>query len=373
MTRNTTCFVICPIGDQHADFGKPERIVWEESIALWEKVILPACNRLGVEPLRSDKISKTGEIPEQVFRHLRDSDLVIADLTGGNPNVMYELGLRHTLRKSTIQIGERGRLPFDVAAIRTIMFMRSEGGLIEVRKLLEQALATALEEGSDYVTATRIWNPAEKDGSQTDILTAPEKEGYQYDTEEDDAPGFLEKMADAESAVEDLASILGSIAEAVEKMGDAMAQGSERVSRADATGGGSRARLVVAEQTARDLTAIADELQGSVAHYESLIAKANPGLEYIIDRLEEGLENEEWPEEFVATMVEYGDIVEQNQNEMKRFIESLAGVGKASRSLRRITGRITGLVRRMIDANATQVSWIRRLRSVIDGKAEAIS
>ena len=39
---------------------------------------------------------------------------MIADLTQANPNVMYELGLRHTQKKLTIQIGEAGRLPFDV-------------------------------------------------------------------------------------------------------------------------------------------------------------------------------------------------------------------------------------------------------------------
>lgn len=41
-------------------------------------------------------IAEPGEITEQVFQRLRDDDLVIADVRGGNANVMYELGLRHT-------------------------------------------------------------------------------------------------------------------------------------------------------------------------------------------------------------------------------------------------------------------------------------
>jgi hypothetical protein len=70
---------------------------------------------------------------------------VIADVTGGNPNVMYELGLRHSKAKATIQIGQRQRLPFDVAAIRTIIFPRTDGGLIEVRRQLVEALRAAQE------------------------------------------------------------------------------------------------------------------------------------------------------------------------------------------------------------------------------------
>ena len=67
--------------------------------------------------MRADGLLRAGEITEQVFRRLRDDDVVIADLTGANPNVMYELGLRHTREKVTLQVGEYGRLPFDVNVI----------------------------------------------------------------------------------------------------------------------------------------------------------------------------------------------------------------------------------------------------------------
>jgi hypothetical protein len=66
---------------------------------------------VGLNPIRAGHISDSGEITEQIFRHLRDDDVVIADLTGANANVMYELGLRHTINKLTIQVGEFRRLP----------------------------------------------------------------------------------------------------------------------------------------------------------------------------------------------------------------------------------------------------------------------
>lgn len=75
------CFVIGPIGDKDAAQGSRERIQYEQGVTVLEEVIEPACIGFGIRPLRADKISRPGEISEQVCRHLRDSYLVIADLT----------------------------------------------------------------------------------------------------------------------------------------------------------------------------------------------------------------------------------------------------------------------------------------------------
>jgi hypothetical protein len=60
-------------------------------------------------------------ITTQVIRHLIEAPLVVADLTGNNPNVYYELALRHAAAKPLIQLIEEGSaLPFDIAGMRTI-------------------------------------------------------------------------------------------------------------------------------------------------------------------------------------------------------------------------------------------------------------
>ena len=120
-------------------------------------VIEPACQTFSIAPMRADRISKPGEITEQVFRAVRDSDIVIADVTDANPNVMYELGLRHTRNLLTIQLGETGKLPFDIAVIRTIIFKRSAEGFREAREALEGALRVGISGAFDPVTATRLW------------------------------------------------------------------------------------------------------------------------------------------------------------------------------------------------------------------------
>lgn len=115
MIDDQKCFVIGPIGDKNAEYGTEQREAYEQAIEVLEEIIQPACGAFGLEPLRADEIADPGEIPEQIFQHLRDDDVLIADLTGANANVMYELGLRHATGKLTIQLGERDRLPFDVS------------------------------------------------------------------------------------------------------------------------------------------------------------------------------------------------------------------------------------------------------------------
>lgn len=89
--QGKTCFAIGPIGSRLDPRGTEGRVRYEEALQMWENVFEPACAQFGLRPIRADRIADPGEIPEQIFLHLRDSDLVIADVTGGNANVMYEL------------------------------------------------------------------------------------------------------------------------------------------------------------------------------------------------------------------------------------------------------------------------------------------
>jgi hypothetical protein len=86
-------------------------------------VIAPAAKECGYDALRADQISQPGMITSQVIQHLLDDPLVVADLTGRNPNVFYELAVRHAVGKPSVQIIQGGEpLPFDVAESRTIQF-----------------------------------------------------------------------------------------------------------------------------------------------------------------------------------------------------------------------------------------------------------
>lgn len=114
--KKGVCFVIAPIGEEDTDIRR-------RSDQVLNHIIAPAANECGYTPLRADKISEPGLITPQIIQHLVDDPLVIADLTGHNPNVFYELAVRHAVRKAVVQIIQAGeRIPFDVAGTRTIEF-----------------------------------------------------------------------------------------------------------------------------------------------------------------------------------------------------------------------------------------------------------
>lgn len=107
-------FVISPIGEPNS----PTR---RRADQILNHVIEPVVSELGYKSVRADKISKPGVITSQIISHLLDDPLVIADLTGQNPNVFYELAVRHTVKKPIIQMIQEGeRIPFDVSTTRTI-------------------------------------------------------------------------------------------------------------------------------------------------------------------------------------------------------------------------------------------------------------
>jgi hypothetical protein len=109
-----TCFIISPIGAE----GSEHRMHADLVLA---SLIEPALAELGLKAVRADKISVPGLITRQVMEHVARAKLVIADLSFGNPNVYYELALRHAVRKPLVQITRTAdKLPFDVGQLRTV-------------------------------------------------------------------------------------------------------------------------------------------------------------------------------------------------------------------------------------------------------------
>ncbi len=112
--ENKTCFVIAPIGEANSEVRK-------RSDQVLRHIIQPSASVCGYEAIRADQISEPGIITSQIIQHVVNDPMVIADLTGRNPNVFYELAIRHAVKKPLVQIIKKDeQIPFDVAATRTV-------------------------------------------------------------------------------------------------------------------------------------------------------------------------------------------------------------------------------------------------------------
>lgn len=139
------CFVISPIGEEGTETrSRADKVL--------KHVIKPAALECGYEAIRADEIADPGLITSQVIQHIIDDDLVIADLTGRNPNVFYELALRHALRKPLVQIIQKGEsLPFDVAEMRTIPLDHTDLDSVEQAKKAIVQQIKAVEKNPDKI------------------------------------------------------------------------------------------------------------------------------------------------------------------------------------------------------------------------------
>jgi hypothetical protein len=357
-----TCFVIGPIGNRHGAHGTAERQTYEESLRIMGEVIEPACARFGLAAVRADSLARAGEINEQIFKRLRDDDVVIADLTGANANVMYELGLRHTRDKLTVQIGEYGRLPFDVNMIRTIQFSRSEVGLINARDELIEVLEAGIVGEFDPVSATRVWTGeaqvADVTGAQEEMGAADEASG------DADDRGFLDIMAEAEEQQERLAPALEVVGQSVAELGELAEASTAALGRSDAAGKGMRGRLQIATKYARGLDVIADRLESSVDDYASVLGSVSDGTMALIESMAENPDNLADGQEFGMIARRTASMTRESMASLAEMVASMNANARLSRVLREPSRRLTAALDRFASATSTVDEWDRRLQSL---------
>ncbi len=119
------CFVICPFGGVGTE-------IRERSDDIFNNLIKPIAEEFGYKPYRLLDDSRPGEISPQIIEALYEADLVVADLSGQNANVFYELALRHSTGKPFIHmVDEPGSVPFDVAPLNVVPILTDGFGDVE--------------------------------------------------------------------------------------------------------------------------------------------------------------------------------------------------------------------------------------------------
>jgi hypothetical protein len=115
---------------------------------IYELAIRPAISEAGLEPIRGDKERTGGIIHVPMFARILLAEFMVADLTLANPNVFYELGIRHAMKPfTTVPIfATTGSLPFDVGMVRSIGYELKDG---QLSAAAAEKLRTAIKERLD--------------------------------------------------------------------------------------------------------------------------------------------------------------------------------------------------------------------------------
>ncbi|OFV69409.1 hypothetical protein [Acetobacterium wieringae] len=133
--KKKTCFIITPVGGNDSEIRRHAKGVIEE-------VIIPVLESCGFEkpvPIYENCIS--GSLVKTIVRSIYEADLVIANLTQQNPNVMYEVALRHSVAKPIIHISsEVENLPFDINSYNTIDYRDDMLGANVLKEKLKNSI-----------------------------------------------------------------------------------------------------------------------------------------------------------------------------------------------------------------------------------------
>ena len=118
MSEDTTkqLFIISPVGSE----GSDTRLFFDK---VMRHIIEPVGVEYNYEVVRADQLPRPGTITTQIIECLKEDDLVVADLSDHNPNVFYELAIRHAVDKPVILLAKKGtRIPFDLSSQRVIFY-----------------------------------------------------------------------------------------------------------------------------------------------------------------------------------------------------------------------------------------------------------
>jgi hypothetical protein len=132
--RKASCFIVMPFSQE-----------WSADV---HRIVARACEAAGVRPMRGDDLFTPTDILEDIWQSINAADFVTADITGRNPNVLYELGIAHTLAKPVLILSRDAvDIPIDLATRRVILYgQKADAWREDLARMISEAIAKVVEE-----------------------------------------------------------------------------------------------------------------------------------------------------------------------------------------------------------------------------------
>ena len=112
-TPPKTCFVISPFGEPFDTY--------------FSKILKPAIEKCGLFAARGDSLFRPSTIVDDIWQSIQAASVLVAELTGRNANVFYELGLAHAISKPVVLLSQSiDDVPFDLRGIRTLIYDKDQ-------------------------------------------------------------------------------------------------------------------------------------------------------------------------------------------------------------------------------------------------------
>lgn len=317
MSDTPMIFVLMPFDDEFDD--------------VFEHLIKKPLEAMGYGVRRADSLFNQQQILKDVVRGIADAEVVIADVTGLNGNVLYELGLAHAMGKRTVMITQRlDELPFDLRPYRANEYSTRFNRADELSQLLTDIGRAVFDDSADFGNPVQDFAPSAL-GGQAQVAVSPQRTSArqpveQVNEEGDDEPGMLEYTVALEQRSGDVIAAVRKVGELTEEVGTKFSHHSGRLERAKTRLGdrAAGAQLTIARDAARDLDAYSAALEPLIPAMEEPLAEVAAGMNSLARNA--GINDEEDLQAAKSLL----DALEQGESGMS---EGRAGISSFARVL----------------------------------------
>lgn len=304
--------------------------------------IVPTLEEIGYSVLRADDLYGQRNILRDIVESISNSDLIVADLTGLNPNVFYELGVAHGLQRPVILMTQNiDELPFDLRQYRVVIYDTHFARIERAREALKQTALGAIQGQIEF--GNPVSDFASAVGRQ--ISRSPSTATATSEDDEEDEAGWLDHRVAMEEGFDELKGILDSVTESTSDIGEKTENYGERIARANATQGSGAAAAVryIANEYSRELVGYGEKLSVANDSYERVAREIENSIEFIISHANISSEEEfQNLAKFVATL----EGVEAAASEakaayvnMRSTVRSIEGIEKTMTRAAKVVGR----------------------------------
>lgn len=368
----------------------------QEFEPVYEHLIKKPLEESGYVVTRADSVIDQQNILKDLVAGVAAADLIVADITGLNPNVLYELGLCHGLNVPCVLLTQViDEVPFDLRSYRHTEYSTRFDKADELKSFLK-TVATEHVEGkvgfsspvSDFLPGVgrpRRWAVKGKSVAPETAARAPsgtDEEPENPDDEEDhdrEELGFLDFLQRQKSSAEDVTAALALITETVERSGAKMNERSQEIAEVKRGSGSQAAALIyrIALTAAKDLDQSADELEGMAPEFESSAAVLTDSLAGYVSSMEtrdaDALRDQlRDARESIAGLVDGIRSGIAGSKTYREGIESLGGISRAMNRSRKRLGRVVDRIIRTMESIEAAASRLLMLSAAAESPPEPV-
>jgi nucleoside 2-deoxyribosyltransferase len=362
MNDGPHAFVLMPFDDSFA--------------SIYDELIRPALEDAGYEVSRADSFLDQQNILRDIVGRIATADLVVAELTALNPNVMYELGLCHALRTPAVLITQTlEAVPFDLRSYRIVTYSERFNEALKLRETLTEIATRHRDESIAFGSPVLDFLAVSSDVRVAPPSMVHERElgtaTVTSDIDDDDIEGgILDFVVGGQEAFEELHELLTFINEETVRLGESIKKRTERLALLqDESPGDVKQVVIVLAQGARDMTQFADAVDARI-----------PELEHAIDKLGENFSNfvatleltspDEVPQavQLRDTWIETERVTGESLEAVRTFRNSVTDLPELSRDMKRAKRRVESTLTKQITAFERVEALASRIASLLDAE-----